>query len=212
MAEADRANRPSLGHLLLLITCCAIYFALARRFVDPTQRQVRLPGILHLSLLSIVTGICWSGMVVVILRKTRSLRVTTEPGDWLMFCIGIVEAISILSQLLPDNFVLHRSSLPLAVQGIAFVVPMLSRRLPPIWKLFFALLVLVSQIPLCATLLIAFDALPQSNVSVRMSQMIQPYVILAALTITLWLDYRAGRRYGWSHWLGIASLMIWMFL
>ena len=212
MAEADRAKRPSLGHVLLLITCCAVYFALARRFLDPAQRDVPLPDILLLSLLSIVTGVCWAAMLIVFYRKTRGSRVITEPGDWLMFCIGIVEAINIVSQLLPDNFIIHKNSLPVAAQGIVFVIPMLSRRLPPNWKLFFGILVLASQIPLVAALAIAHGALPEKNPTVQISRTAQPYVVLASLAIVLYLDHRAGRHHGWSHWLGVASLMIWMFL
>lgn len=212
MAQADRANRPSLGHLLLLITCCAVCFALTRRFLDTPEREVSLGGLLIFSLLTMVVGICWTGMVVVVYRKLRSSQVPIEPGVWLMFCIGIVEATDILSHLLPDHFVIHKASLPMAVSCISFVLPMLSRRLPPIWKLLFALLVLANAIPLVAVLLVAFDALPQNNSMVRLCQTVQPYVVLAAVTITSMLDARAGRTHGWSHWLGIASLLIWVFL
>lgn len=207
MAEADRANRPSLGHLLLLITCCAIYFALARQILHRPLRG--LSDLLLLSLLSTVTGICWSGTIVVVYRKLRSTRVTTEPGDWLMFCIGLVEATDILAQLLPDTFIIRRSSLPIAAECLVFVLPMLSRRLPPIWRILFAILVLSSAFPLCSALLVALDVARQIPDASLISQTVRPYLIVSAVAITSVIDWRANRKHGWSHWLGIACLVIW---
>lgn len=213
MSDAKRANRPSLGHVLLLVSCCAIYFALARRlWVSGSLPAPLLPELFALSLLSIVTGICWSGTIIVAYRKLRSSRVTTEPGDWLLFCIGLVEAAEMLSQLLPDTFVIRKSALPLAARCVVFVLPTLSRRLPPIWKVFFAILVLASAIPLSTALLMAFETLPASLPLSQISQAIRPYLVVTATAVAVYVDRRTGEQRGWSHWLGIACLLIWTFL
>ena len=127
-----------------------ILFALSRSFLP--ERPAGLVGILLLSLLAAIYGACWAGCLVVVYRCLRSARPQIEPGEWLLFCLGLILAVEVVTKLLPDQFIIQKPSLQLAADCGVLVIPTLSRRLATRWKLLFVGFVLSYALPLCIVL------------------------------------------------------------
>lgn len=209
-SDHQLAKRPGIGHLILWMSCCAILFALSRSFLP--ERPAGLVGILLLSLLAAIYGACWAGCLVVVYRCLRSARPQIEPGEWLLFCLGLILAVEVVTKLLPDQFIIQKPSLQLAADCGVLVIPTLSRRLATRWKLLFVGFVLSYALPLCIVLGETLGLWPSIQLADPLSiiRQMRPYILSAMLAAVVILDAREKHCYSWSHWLGVACTALWV--
>ena len=133
---------PSLWHLLVWMTGCAVYFSLARRFLPRTARQsgpdapAERTCALH--------GLCWTGAVVALIQSWAGIAAgRSSRGRGCCFRWGASWRSICWSSSC------HASSCGACriVAGggtcLALALPTLSRRLPGWWKGFFVVLALL---------------------------------------------------------------------
>jgi hypothetical protein len=204
------ASRPTLGQLVLWLTGCAVYFSLVRTFLPHAPEAPA--RILLLSGLALYTGLCWTGLVIVLRRLAGRAAAAIEPGAWLLFSLGWILTIDLVVEFLPPDFLVRRESLQIGVTGLALALPTLSRRMPGHWKALFALLTLLvaaQLLGLLGALSLEID-LPRERVAqFRVGRAIAGLVMLAAATL---IDHRTGHRRDWLHTLGVAATAIWLLL
>lgn len=190
-----------LALLLTWLSCCAIYLAIARTFLRGAPQD--MPQVLMLSLLAALHGTCWVGMLTVLRcvfgKGVRQL----EPGMWLMGSLGAVLMGDLIVGALPEDFVIRKPSLTLAVSCLAFSLPTLARRLETRWKVLFVGLMSISLLPLVIRWQEWINA-PTYN---------HPNLILSAtfslVCLAIVRDYFLGVRRSWLHWTGIGCLVLW---
>lgn len=203
---SSRSNRPSLGHLILWVSCCAVFFGLSRSFAFDLKNPL---DVVLLSSLGAVYGACWAGCLTVIYRYVFTSRPEIAPGEWLLFCLGLIMAVEVLLSQLPEDLVIRKPALSLAFTCAILIPPTLSRRLAGRWKVLFVLFVLAYAAPLSLALAQSLALTDAPNVLVVM-QRARPYLILIALAVMVFLDTRTSQKQVWSHWLGIACTTIWL--
>jgi hypothetical protein len=195
------------------MTCCVVYFSLTRLVLTDAPRG---PGQWLLwSGLSAYTGICWATALTILWRAIRAGGTPVEPGQWLLFCVGMVLALDIVVRWSPDALRIPRPAIMAAGSCSVLLIPVLSRHLPLAWKRFFMLLVLIYALPVAVIMLDNLDAWPLSAIGPgqlldfwrRFRRMI---VLLAAFWVLI-CDYRAARHGSWLHYFGIVSTtIIWL--
>jgi hypothetical protein len=205
-------GRASLAHLVLWLTGCAIYFSLARQFLPQPPESPR--QFLLLSALALYTSLCWTGMAVVVSRVFGIGRppIAIEPGAWLLFSLGCILTIDLGVAFLPSSLPMRREPLQIGGTCLALVLPTLSRRMPRSWKGLFVTLALLATVQLVA--LVASRTLEFEFSERRISQLaiIRSSIGLMALAAVVLYDHRAGPRFGWLHWMGVAATIIWLLL
>jgi hypothetical protein len=202
-------SRPGIWHLLLWMTCCAIYLSLMRWFLPPTG--LRSTDIIQLSLFALYTGLCWTGALLVIGRTVRPAGFPLEPGAWLLFALGCILAVDLLTAMLSDRPE-HRSlSWRLSAGCLAWAAPTLSRDLPGRWKALFAMLAILATARLVWSLVaVSYRLPPMPRQAIRGYALVQLIAGLTALLAVALRDRQLRRRDGWLHWTGIACLVVWL--
>ena len=77
--------RFGLSHLLLWMTCCAIYLAAVGKMSEQE------PGAIGLAIVSFIAfgyGAALSGLLIFLSRRIRRERWPIEPGEWLVLALG----------------------------------------------------------------------------------------------------------------------------
>jgi hypothetical protein len=209
-AASPDAWRPSLWHLMLWMTGCAVYFSLVRQFL---RRAPDNPGqILLLSALALYTGLCWTGTVIALTQLWGHRRRVLEPGTWLLFSLGCILTVELLVEFLPEGFPLRADSLQIGGTCLALALPTLSRRLPLTWKVWFAVLALLMAAKMVWLLVSLTHGAPLSEPAIKVYSLLRTTVGLSLLGIAMAGDLRLERRYGWLHWTGVLCAVIWLLL
>jgi hypothetical protein len=202
------SSQPGIWHLLLWMTCCAVYFSLMKLFLPASV--LRPADVIRLSLFALFTGLCWTGALLAIGRMVRGSGPALEPGMWLLFTLGCVLAVDFVVALLPDRSAVRPLSLHLAAGCLTWVAPMLSRRLPGRWKALFAVMAVLSAAKLLWLIAAIGQGLDISRQYVHGYALVQLIAGLAVLSIVVLRDWQAKQRDSWLHWMGIVCLVVWL--
>ena len=198
--------------LLLWLTCCAVYFGLARQFLMGRTPQGVSQWLLWITI-SAWAGLCWAMVLNILARWLQSNPTAVQPGEWILFCMGIVLALDFVVRWLPRTSPLRPEVIMAAGICSVLLIPTLSRHLSTTWKLFFMLLVGVYAIPLIVLLLSYLgrwpwpDWTPPQALEIWKSS--SRIVVLLAVAATLVWEYRSGRYTTWWNalWIAIATLI-----
>ncbi|MCP4193497.1 MAG: hypothetical protein GY768_23025 [Planctomycetaceae bacterium] len=203
-------RRLGIGHIILWISCCAIFFAISKH--AESDRWVAPIGILLLSLIASIYGTCWAICLIVIYRCVRFSRPQIQPGEWLLFCLGLIFTAEVLTEQLPKNSILSGAALQLAIACGALVIPTLSRQLAMRWRLLFIGFVVAYAGPLCLILADSSGFFPGLNLAQWSTTLIpvRPILLAIMLSAVVLRDAQQKQPYGWSHWLGIACTACWI--
>lgn len=207
-------SQSSLGRLLLWVSCCAVYFGLARQFLIGPPRGAQ--QWLLLFGLSAYTGLCWATALGIAWRWWSPAHDSVSAGEWMLFCVGIVLALDIVVCWLPATFPIPATAVMAAGSCLVPLIPALSRNLSRPWRLFFLLLALAYALPTTVLLLENLGTWPLPELSAvqlldRWRRGRRLVVLLAALLVLIW-EYRTGRHVSWWHCFGVALASIfWAF-
>ena len=209
--SAHRAmrERPRLSviHLLLWITCCALYLAIARLM---TARAPGTLGMFFLAMLAAGNGAAWAGLLITLARSFRRSPWPIEPGQWLLALLGAVAIVEALAESATGKWLKDPRGVVQAATACAFVVPLFSKRLAARWKWLFASVSFLFALPLLVALSNAH------GLGRTMAHLTPARVTLAAAVGSALLasydrlsspakaDTRAGKS-GWLHWTGIVT-------
>jgi hypothetical protein len=128
-----------------------------------------------------------------------------EPGECLLAIVGIRLAIETVLRLTMTGQFHSLHSVLDAITACMAVAPVLSLRLPTIWKIVFYTLVAVYGLPPANLCCEAWFRWPHTLG--RLAEAIAEAQTLLAGSLILsavWFDWRAGRRWSWLHWVGLA--------
>lgn len=202
--------RFSTRHMLLWIAAAAAALAAVRR-LNPVE-----PGAIGLLLASGYAAGCgaaWTGLSLWIARALRGGIWPVEPGHWLLVALGARLALELAIRLVaPRAFAAPQAVLD-AATSCAFVLPLLSRSLSPLWKGCFALLCFVTAWPL-ATIVSegCFFAPPELLVaSGDWLERRQPWLVALVAVAFALADWRTARQRTWLHWTGL-GVALWLAL
>jgi hypothetical protein len=149
-------------------------------------------------------------MAVVLRRLTGRRPAAIEPGAWLLFSLGCILTVDLAVALLPAGFPVRRESLQIGGTCLALALPTLSRRMPGRWKALLALLTLLAAAQLVVLLGALSLEVELARASLARFRIIRAGVGLVMLAAVTLLDYRAHRRHGWLHLVGIAAMAVWL--
>ena len=175
------------------------------------------PGVVGLLLVSGYAAACgaaWTGMGVLLARALRGAAWPVEPGHWLLVAAGVRLGLDLLIRLaLPHAFRSPQAVLD-AAMCCSFVLPLLSRSLPALWKGCFGLLCALSAWPLIAIAIdgLSFGPSPRWLASSAAWIALREPELVAAIAIALaGADWRTFRQRNWLHWTGL-GVCVWLAL
>ncbi|MDG2384266.1 MAG: hypothetical protein P8N76_21535 [Pirellulaceae bacterium] len=203
-------QRLGIGHFILWTSCCAVFFAVSKHAAP--DRWVAPIGILLLSLIAGIYGTCWAGCLIVVYRCIRFSRPQIQPGEWLLFCLGLILTVEILTNQFPPHFIFSKAALQIATACGALVIPTLSRQLATRWKLLFIGFVIAYAGPLYLVFgeSIGFPVGLQFAKWSTSVMWVRPFLLAIMLSAVVIRDAQQKQPYGWSHWLGIACTACWI--
>ncbi|HUY90918.1 MAG TPA: hypothetical protein VMV10_19435 [Pirellulales bacterium] len=202
--------RLSVKYILLWIAGAAAAMAAVRR-LNPVE-----PGAIGLLLVSGYAAGCgaaWTGLSLWIARALRGASWPVEPGHWLLVALGTRLALELAIRLgAPQAFVAPHAVLDAATCCL-FVLPLLSRSLPALWKGCFAFLCLLAAWPLAMIVLESFGiGLPEPlAVSGMWVERQQSWLVALTAGGFALADWRAWRKRTWLHWTGL-GVVLWLAL
>jgi hypothetical protein len=205
--QADRKLR--LAHLLLWITLTGLYLAVLR-----TNARV-VPGIIGTVIATAAAafaGIAGSGLAIVTWRRVRGVRLPTEPGEWLLFVLGVIFVLDVAKTVWPERTVVYPAPIAAALSCLATVVPMLSRRLEPAWKGFFGVMVILQATTLVMLALqVGGHARAGTQILIAVNRVQFGAACMVPAVVSAW-EARRGSHRSWMHWLGVGMYSLWMSL
>ena len=188
-----------LALLLVWLSCCAVYLAVARTFLLTGPQDGF--QVFTLTALTFLYGTSWAGMLLVLwsvlMRGDRQL----EPGVWLLFSLGITLIGDLVIGALPTNFVIQKPALTIATASMAYVLPTLVRRMSPAWKLVFIALLVAMMLPLIGIV----------GGPVAWAERLHQWgrgIALISFAVPVTQDVRRGVRRTWLHWIGVLCLVL----
>ena len=188
-----------LALLLVWLSCCAVYLAVARTFLLTGPQDGF--QVFTLTALTFLYGTSWAGMLLVLwsvlMRGDRQL----EPGVWLLFSLGITLIGDLVVGALPTDFVIQKPALTIATASMAYVLPTLVRRMSPAWKLVFIALLVATMLPLIGIVggpVVWAERLHQWG----------RVIALISFAVPVTQDVRRGVRRTWLHWIGVLCLVL----
>lgn len=203
---AAASPRLSLGHLLLWAACCAAYLAVFRQLA---QQQPTVSGMLLIVVATTIDGTALAGLAIFVTRRIRDVRWEIEPGEWLLAIVGARLVAYLLLETWLARAVTSRSNVLAAFTCFLLVMPLLSRKLPTLWKVFFALLVLAYLWPMLTVCLSIWFQLEIDflDTTARIMQISTVWVFASLVLIVGFLDLREVRSRTWLHWIGLAGCL-----
>ena len=83
----------SVGHLLLLTACYALYLSVVR---SQAKAGPGVVGALLVCVFALGPGTAWAGCAVFLARRWRRARWPVEPGHWLLVVVGAQAALEVV--------------------------------------------------------------------------------------------------------------------
>lgn len=214
-ALAAEPEQPRLGivHFLVWTACAAVYLGLMRFVSSLHTLGGQVP--VSTALYALPMGASLGGLLLWVARRARGLRFPRHPGEYLLVVIGLQVFVhlalgipfwiaALCGDSGPGSATYHLILLGSGVAAALFFAWAAVRVNIRRWRWFF--LVGVAGVLLPAGVF----------VTVRVSPYLAMFVLSGAtrysarLAIDLWLlgivikDHVEGRRYPWTHWLGVA--------
>ena len=209
-ASPDTPPRLSVGHLLLLTACYALYLSAVR---SQAKAEPGLVGALLVCVFALGPGVAWAGCAVFLWRRWRGARWPVEPGHWLLAVIGAQAALEVILQLLPEGLFRSPGAVSTAFTACFLVVPALSRKLPAAWKGLFCLLAGLCAAPLLLVCL-SFAFPIEGKIVDQVARLAVAAKPVAAMSLVLGLEAWErfhGTSRNWLHGLGVVAF-VWMML
>jgi len=218
---ADRPEPPRLGilHLMVLTACVALWMGIMRGLVLAAEDDSPVLGSIPFfatagTLYGIGGGTALAGLILFIARRWRGFRFPVHPGEYLL----VISAISVVLQaavypiylamahleFLGESAMPFFVILPLAtfVINAAFFVWALLGVKRRRWRIF------LLSIPVCHLvgygLMWMWFSIARPGPQAYVIQSVAPLAAGVVLLIVVIQDHLEGRRYPWSHWMGIA--------
>jgi hypothetical protein len=197
------------GHLLLWVTGCAAYLAAVRALVDQS------PGLLGLSIVAVQAagyGAALAGLAIFISRRVRGRPWLIEPGEWLLALLGaqLVAELSIY-RFVSKDYLRSPGGFLAALFCCLLTLPLLSRRLPSAWKLFFLIVLLFFARPVVVLCLTGLDhplgATLASNEPWSWLEGHRFWLLPLLAAGLVGYELFRGRRRTWLHWAGLAAFV-----
>lgn len=204
--------RLSIGHIFLWITVCAIFFSVIQVAAKVPATGI---GALRAAAIVVLESIPVSAAIVVTTRLVRGVRYPIQPGEWLLFVLGMAILLRTAEVLWPEDSIFVPTTIAAAAICCVKAIPTLSRRLNGNWKCFFVLYLMSDALLLSLDLAEHYFSnftVPKSldtNLRWFLSSAVSPVLTLVAPWLIGYLRFRKGEMGSWSHWLGIASFTIW---
>ncbi|HUT88971.1 MAG TPA: hypothetical protein VMY37_05725 [Thermoguttaceae bacterium] len=212
-------EQPRLGisHLLVWTACVAAYFSVARAFSSPDWvPRLELSLVLAVGL-TMGRATALGGLLLWVARRYRHLPFPGQPGETLLVLLGIYAAQVLLQY--PIHYGAELGTIPrwapglfsdLAVLLIAVLYLIAAVRTKILrWRVYFItvlvagaiMVLLLLSLPLAESLLgPTFTAGRRLLPFVPDLPRVLPGAVLLFVAVK---DARQGRRYRWTHWLGI---------
>lgn len=221
---ADGPEPPRLGilHLMVLTACVAAWMGAMRSLVLAAEGGTLLDSDPFLAtagtLYGIGGGAALAGLILLVARRLRRIRFPVHPGEYLLtYCaVGAVLQAAVYPIYLAMAHLDFSSGstmpffviLPLAtfVINVAFFIWALIGVKRRRWRVF------LLSIPVCHVvgygLMGVTASLAGPGAIFYVVQNVAPLVASVVLAVVVIQDRLEGRRYPWSHWMGIA-LRLW---
>jgi hypothetical protein len=201
----------SVGHLLLLVTCSAVYLGIVRSLIRRTE-----PTPIGLAIM-VAFGLCiagaWSVLAVLLWRCVRGRRWTIEPGLWLGAALGLRLAVDVLLRLPSRPLFRSNEAVIDGVTCLFLVVPLFSRDLPRHWKgIVTLLLALYGVTALSVGIGPPADWLVNSATGLALLEFGHPVAVIVLLAGGIWLDRRHRTPHTWLHRFGLALWIYYVLL
>lgn len=206
-ARAGTAGPPRLAtiHLLVWTACCAVFLGIARSMA---QQPAGLAGASILVLVAAGEGAGWAGLATSLARLVRGKPWPVEPGQWLLAILGAVNIVELLVLVGSRHGMKNQRAMVLVFTACALVLPLLSRRLPRIWRWFFGAASMLYALPLMISVLSSQLDLPMELIQAgsRLTlKRLNEIAALAALAVAFFDPDRSGHT--WLHWTGIGTAL-----
>lgn len=207
--HAATGDRPTLSvlHLLLWITCCALFLAVARAM---TTRAPGTLGMLFLTMLAAGNGAAWAGLLITLARAFRRSPWPIEPGQWLLALLGAVAVVEALAEAATGKWVKDPRGIVQAAAACAFVLPLFAKKLAARWKWFFASLSCFYALPLLVAVsnghgLVGRVVAPLTPSRVTVAAAVGSAVLAVFERVSSATNADSRTATGWLHWTGIVT-------
>ncbi len=223
--------RPGIIHMMLWTAGTAIALTIDRMAQDLVPEKSSpfdsiQPGIS--ATWAVVIGPAIAAWAILVRRRIRGIRFPTEAGEWLLLVSGadfvFSQFCAITGRLTEDTEAMQSEWLLLwfgvahLFPAIAYVIAALYNRQPRSWMVCFSLIATVRFLMCLPLFAISFGVLWPYLTFGSFSFLCLPLVVL----VTIAVDIRRRRRYGWLHWVGVVTylcrtstligLMFWLLL
>jgi len=206
--DSPAPEQPRLGvmHLLIWSACVALDLGINQLFIKQVARFITTPLLALSTLYSLASGAALGGILLLASRRLRGLAFPRHPGECVLVALGFGAAATLIMDIEaclqavhitepdPVRFMMEvLISTSGIILGISYLVRVI-RVEPRWWRLFFAAAGVVAAVSLF---------LPRTMYESRVFLLwfLLPQVFLFAALVA---DWRHGRRYPWTHWLGVA--------
>ena len=223
---ADRPEPPRLGilHLMVLTACVALWMGILRALALATGGDLSTLGsdsyqAMAGSLYGIGGGAGLAGLILFFARRLRGFRFPVHPGEYLLVISGISNTLWLAINPVyvwiahrgisgqPSMWVFWSVALAaFAINAAVFVWALVRVKIRR-WRIF------LLSIPVCH---LAGYGLMWMSVRIAspgpmfyVIQNVAPLAAAVVLLIVVIQDHLEGKRYPWSHWMGIA-LRLWL--
>jgi len=204
---------------MVLTACVAVWMAVIRTSTYAVERSAPLPGFDPLlttlgTLYGMGAGAALAGLILFAARRLRRIPFPTHPGEYLL----VYSAVGVTLQLgmHPLYQLLAHFSMASPASGWFFFLFPVATLAAHVAVFIWALVhvkrwrwrVFLLSIPLCytgAVGLIWFTSMTASPASnLRMIPTVALFIPSIFLAVVVIQDHLEGRRYPWSHWMGVA--------
>lgn len=222
-AAAEGLEEPRLGirHFLVWTACVAVYMGCTRmlfgaiRSPDLPSQEIDIPSAVRGAIIGVGSGTALAGLVLLVARRLRGLAFPKYPGEYLLVVSGLVQGMQLVSMSL--SWLLFAPGRPLDLGwtpslGVLFALGFLAlnvavylwavvRVKERLWRIY----LLAAMAEYFAVPLLFMMMRPAVGHSAhQFTQIAVGGILLAAACI----DHFQGKRYPWTHWLGVA-LHLW---
>ena len=221
----QQPEQPRLGilHLMVLTACVAVWMGVTRTIALAAEELPALGSDPFLAawgtLQGIGGGVALSGLILLVARRLRRIPFPIHPGEYLLVMVAI--SVTLSSAVYPYFLLILRmeptsappwwltTGLGIVVFAVNAAVFIWTFVCVQIWRWrVFLLWILISQVAVYGLMLLA-DHLAGLGATIFI--IISSVVPIAASVVLLDVvvqDHLQGKRYPWSHWMGVA-LRLW---
>ncbi len=221
----ERPEPPRLGilHLMVLTACVALWMGILRALALTTEGDVLTLGsdpywATAGSLYGIGGGAALAGLILFFARRLRGFRFPVHPGEYLLLISAVSATLQfgIITMLVMTSFLDDSSELPnwfvpilmlvaFAVNAVVFLWALVRVKIRR-WRIY------LLSIPVCHVagygLMWMWFSIARPGPMADVIQNLAPLAAGVVLLIVVMQDHFEGKRYPWSHWMGVA-LRLW---